>query len=214
MGAIISLAFAATLGFGPADLQGPMDLQGPVQVDGPKTRVVEGVFMKDHYDSAVRYFEAGADTPPNMERVATMTRSDVAGRVARVLPGQDNELRLVAERPDEYDLFFPEYEGQEVDDVVAVIDDEDGMPIAFVTSERDDVVGIVVHVADEGLYVVEQEPNSSMPIGLSHEDIVLGVITISPRGGVNALMDYVDPRDVGDLIQIFENTDEWQPGQN
>ena len=209
MGAIINMAMAATLTAGPAGLEAPIQLQGP------SVRVVEGVFVEDMHDDHVRFFEQGAELPPHTEQLAVMTRSGVMGRVVRVLPDAMNELVLVAQRPESFDLYIPEVEGEEVQGVVGVIDDEDGYPLAFVTSERTDIIGIVVAVPDEGLMVVERDGGNNGPIDLEEGDSVIGIVTANPRGGKNVLMDHMDTVEVQALLEMHQPQQfEWVPGTN
>jgi len=193
---------------------GPSELQAPIQLDGPAVRITEGVFTQDVHQPMVHYFEQGAELPPNMEKVAVLTRSGVAGRVVRILPSADNELRLIAERPESFDMIFPDPEMQ-VEGVIGVVDDEDGMPIAFVTTEREDVVGIVVSLPDGSMEVIEHDASSAMPMDISHDDLVVGVMTTNSRGGFNALMDHVDPIEVLSLIEMYQmEQGQPSPGQN
>ena len=209
MGAIITFAMSSMISFG------PVDLEAPIQLVGPSIRITEGVFVQDAHQPMVHFFEEGAQLPPHMEKVAVLTRSGVAGRVVRVLPSADNELRLVAERPESFDMVIPEAEGEYVEGVIGVIDDEDGMPIAFVTSDREDIVGIVVNLPDGSMEVIERDAASAMPMDISHEDMVIGVVTFNPRGGFNALMDQVKPIEVQGLIEMYQiHQGEQEPGQN
>ena len=209
MGAIINMAMAATL------TAGPGGLDSPVQLQGPALRVVEGVFVEDVQEDSVRFFERGAELPPHTEQVAVLSRSGMMGRVVRVLPGSHNELALVAQRPEAFDLFLPDAEDEPVQGVVGVIDDVDGQPLAFVTSQRTDVVGIVVDAEDEGLAVVEREGGSNGPIELAEGDSVIGIVTMNPRGGKNVLMDHVNPLEVQALLEMHQVEDfEWLPGLN
>ena len=206
MSTFISMALAATLNIGPVGLEAPISLQGPF------VRVVEGIFVEHPQENFIQYYEQGADLPPNMEQVATLTRSGVSGHVARVLPHVENELQLVAERPDAFDLFEPEFAGQEVEGVVAVMDDEWGDPLAFVTSERTDIVGIVVYGPDDYMHIIEKNPSSTMPMDISYKDTVIGVIVPNPRGGLNALMDEVNPLEVQGLLQMYRPMEEKKEG--
>ena len=209
MSAFISIALAATLTAGPAGLDSPMAIQGPA------IRVVEGVFVQHADEDFIQYFERDADLPPNMEQMATMTRSGMTGRVVRVSPNSDNELRLIAERPQAFDLFEPEYEGQEVDGVVAVMDDEWGEPLLFVTSDRNDIMGIVVYGPDDYMHVIERNPQSSMPMDISYKDTVIGIVVPNPRGGMNVLMDEVNPLEAQGLLHMYRPMEEKpEAGQN
>jgi hypothetical protein len=209
MGAIINMAMAATL------TAGPSGLEAPIQLQGPSVRVVEGVFVEDMHDDSVRFFEQGADLPPQAERLAVLTRSGVMGRIVRVLPDAENELALVAQRPEAFDLYVPQAEGEQVEGVVGVIDDEDGYPLAFVTSERTDIIGIVVATPGEGMAVVEREGGNNGPIELVEGDSVIGIVTVNPRGGKNVLMDHLNPYEVQALLEMHQPAEfEWIPGQN
>ena len=208
MGAMITLTIASTFSFGRADLQ------PPVPVTGPTVRVTEGVFMSGDHESRVHYFDAGAAVPPHMEKIAVLTHSGVAGRVVRTMRGAEYELRIIAERPDSFDIYVPEFEGEAVENVVGVIDDEDGIPMGFVTSERENVVGLVVDVEESGLEIVEQEVGSSMPMTVGPEEHVIGIVTINPRGGFNALVDHLNPHEAQVLLEMYEFPQDGQPGQN
>ena len=209
MSVFTSFAVAATLTAGPAGLDTTVGLQGP------SLRVVEGVFVENHDSDIIQYFEQGAALPPNAERIATLTRSGMSGHVARVSPGADNELRLIAERPQAFDMFEPEFEGQEVSGVIGVMDDEWGDPIAFVTSERTDVIGLVVTGPGGIMQVIEQDPNATMPMDVDYKELVIGVIVPNARGGVNALMDQVVSLEVQSLLEMYRPVEEKpEAGQN
>jgi len=178
------------------------------------TRTTEGFFVDSGAEQMIQYFEQGAELPPNAERVAVLNDSSRSGHVVRVFSSAENDLRLVAERPEAFDIVVPQFEGQEFDGVVAVIEDDDGYPLAFVTTQRSEVLGIVVET-DQGLAVLEQEEGSAMPIDVFHLDTVIGIVTPNARGGVNALMDEVIPQEVQGLLEMYRSVDEeWVPGQN
>ena len=210
MSGIINIAFVTSITAGP--ISGPidMDLQPPVQLQGPTIRVVEGRFAEDINTSQVRFFEQGAELPPMAEAVAVMTRSGVMGRVVRVMPDAENDLRLVADRPDAFDIVDAAAGDPEADGVVAILDDEDGLPLAYVTSDRTDVVGVVVTTPEFGVEVVQREPGFNGPIDLDEGDAIIGLMTANPRGGVNALMDHVNIVEVQMLIEMHQV----EPGVN
>ena len=204
MSGIINIALAASIN------AGPMDLQAPIQLQGPSIRVVEGSFAEDINNLQVQFFEHGAQIPPMAERVGVMTRSGVMGRVVRMLPGAQNDLRLVAERPEAFDVVDVGAANPEMQPVVAVLDDEDGAPLVYVTSERSDIVGIVVTTPEFGLEVVTRDAGFNGPIDLDEGDAIIGLMTASPRGGVNALMDHINPVEVQMLIEMHQV----EPGMN
>ena len=132
------------------------------------------------------------------------------GRVVRMLPGAQNDLRLVAERPEAFDVVDVGAANPEMQPVVAVLDDEDGAPLVYVTSERSDIVGIVVTTPEFGLEVVTRDAGFNGPIDLDEGDAIIGLMTASPRGGVNALMDHINPVEVQMLIEMHQV----EPGMN
>ena len=207
MGAIINIAMATTLSAGPTG--------AVTALQGPFMRANEGIFVEDGLDDTVQFFEKGAELPPNAERMAVLTRSGLSGHTVRVLPGVENDLRLIAERPHAFDLYVPEFEGQEVDGVVAVVQDEDGYPLAFVTTQRNDILAVVVSSEDGQIEIVEQDPESAFPMDIAHDEMVIGVLTPNARGGLNALMDDVHTSEVQVLLEMFRpSAGDWIPGQN
>ena len=196
MSGIINIALAASIN------AGPMDLQAPIQLQGPSVRVVEGNFVQDINNSQVHFFEEGAEHPPMTERVGVLTRSGVMGRVVRMLPGAENDLRLIAERPEAFEVMDAAMVDPEADPIVAILDAEDGTPLVYVTSERSDVVGIVVTTPEFGVEVVTRDGGFNGPIDLDEGDAVIGLMTASPRGGVNAMMDHINIVEAQMLIEI------------
>ena len=207
MGSIVSLALASTFSIG------PVDFEPPVPVNNPTVRVMEGVFVQSEHEPRVHFFDADAETPPHMERIAVMSRSGVSGRMVRTLRSAENELRLIAERPDSFDIVGADG-GLMPEDVVGIINDEEGSPLAFVTSEREGVVGLVLDVPDVGIDVIENFGHSEQPLTVGPGDMVIGIVTINPRGGFNALMDHLNPHEAEMLLEMYRFPQDGQPGQN
>ena len=202
MGAIFSFAIASSMSIGPADFR------PTVPVNSPMVRVMEGVFVQSDHEPRVHFFDFEAERPPHMERIAVMSNSGLAGRMVRTMRSAENDLRVIAQRPDSFDV-VDAVVGVVPDDVVGIINDDDGAPLAFVTSHRVDVVGLVVDVPDVGIEVVENFGDSDASLTVGEDEMVIGIVTVSPRRWIQCFMDHLDPHEASMLLEMYRYPPGW-----
>ena len=206
MGAIFSFAIASSMSIGPADFR------PTVPVNSPMVRVMEGVFVQSDHEPRVHFFDFEAERPPHMERIAVMSNSGLA--VEWYGPCVPLKMTFASLRSaDSFDV-VDAVVGVVPDDVVGIINDDDGAPLAFVTSHRVDVVGLVVDVPDVGIEVVENFGHSDATLTVGEDDMVIGIVTVSPRGGFNVFMDHLNPNEASMLLEMYRYPQGGQPGQN
>jgi hypothetical protein len=141
-------------------------------------------------------------TPP--EVVAVMVDNVRVKRVVQVVPSAENELRMIYERPRAVQVIAADEAVEPPKDIIAIIGQSKDDPIAYVTSPRSGVRGLVLSTPDTDVEVLDVPPPGAEPQLIPDEDTVLGILVPGQQGSLNAFMQVLDPVEMTALLELHQ----------
>jgi hypothetical protein len=141
-------------------------------------------------------------TPP--EVVALMVDNVRVKRMIQVMPSAENELRMIYERPRAVQVIEADEALEPPKNIIAIIGQTIDAPIAYVTSPRPGVRGLVLSTPDTDVEVLDVPPPGAEPQLIPDEDTVLGILVPGPQGALNALMQVLDPVEMTALLELHQ----------
>ena len=172
-------------------------------IDGQIESTVIGTFYE--VQDEIIYLGAGDNPLPTISPVIAVMLENVRfKRVVQVMPAAENELRMIYERPMAVQIIEADEVGEPPKNIIAIIGDSKEDPIAYVTSPRPGVRGLILSTPDTDVEVVDVPPPSVDPLLIPDEDTVLGILIPGKQGSMKALMQVLDPVETSALLELHQ----------